>query len=96
MRIFSQSHPFTLSRLFCCPVGALLCTPSGSKVLHGGMQICTRSNISSFFFAIVAWKLGILRAWYRDDASPIDPIDIYSKLGGNSFLIIPFTNPTGR
>ena len=49
MWIFSQSHPFTLSSLFFCPVGALLCAPSGAKVLHGGMQICTQSNISSFF-----------------------------------------------
>ena len=76
LRIFSQSHSCTLSSLSFCSVGGLLCT--GSKVCtvnnnnspiqdNGSMQIRTQSNISSFF-AIVAWKLGILRAWYRDDA----------------------------
>lgn len=27
---------------------------------------------------------------------PVDPIDIYSQLGGNSSVIIPFQNPTDR
>ena len=64
------------------------------------MEVCkfVRKVTSAPFFAIIAWQLGIfeLRAWYRDDASPIDPIDIYSELGGNSSVIIPFTNPTER
>ena len=58
------------------------------------------SNISSFF-PIVAWKLGILRAWYRDDdwsrvTGPVDPINIYSELCGNSSVIIPFRSPTEK
>ena len=64
------------------------------------MEVCkfVRKVTSAPFFAIIAWKLGIfeIRAWYRDDASPIDPIDIYSELGGNSSVKIPFTNPTER
>lgn len=27
---------------------------------------------------------------------PVDPINIYSQLGGNSSVIIPFKNPTDR
>ena len=27
---------------------------------------------------------------------PVDPINVYSQLGGNSSLIIPFRNPTDR
>jgi len=27
---------------------------------------------------------------------PVDPINIYSHLGGNSSVIIPFKNPTDR
>lgn len=27
---------------------------------------------------------------------PVDPINIYSQLGGNSSVIIPFRNPTDR
>lgn len=27
---------------------------------------------------------------------PVDPVNIYSQLGGNSSVIIPFENPTER
>ena len=98
MWIFSQSHPFTLSSLFFFVLSVLYSAPRlGRKFC---MEVCkfVRKATSAPFFAIIAWKLGIfeLRAWYRDDASPIEPIDIYSELGGNSSVIIPFTNPTER
>ena len=57
------------------------------------MEICKFvRKVTSVLFSPL--KLGILRAWYRDDAW--SSINIYSGLGGNSSVIIPFRNPTER